>query len=157
MSEKIIVLGSNSFSGASFISWLLNRNNEVKIVGISRSNEPDDPFLPYKISPDYRDRFYFHQIDMNHDIDSVIQIIRSFEPNYIVNFAAQGMVAQSWDNPVQWLQTNVLSLASLLHGIYRFDFINCFIQASTPEVYGVNDNMGGDIWLVFPISIFTKV
>ena len=140
-SDRFVVLGSNSFSGASFVSYLLDQANTEKIIGISRSNEPDDVFLPYKSILGYVDRFSFRKLDLNHDLDSIIELIQDFKPSYIVNFAAQGMVSQSWDNPAQWIQTNVQSLASLLQGIHKFDFIKCFIQASTPEVYGTSDNM----------------
>ncbi len=141
MNDRFVVLGSNSFSGASFVSYLLGLENVEKVVGISRSNELDDAFLPYKNVPGYKSRFSFHKLDLNQEIDEVISLIDGFRPSYIVNFAAQGMVSQSWDNPTHWIQTNVLSLASLLQGIQKFDFIECFIQASTPEVYGASDNM----------------
>jgi len=141
MCDKFLIIGSNSFSGASFISWLLNKDSEIEVVGISRSNEPHDAFLPYKSIYNYKDRFSFYKVDINNNVDYVIDIINSFKPSYIVNFAAQGMVEQSWDNPTQWIETNVLSLTSLLHGIHKFDFIDCFVQASTPEVYGMNNNL----------------
>ena len=45
-SKKIAVIGSNSFSGATFVRHLLDKNHSV--LGISRSNEPENVFLPYK-------------------------------------------------------------------------------------------------------------
>ena len=44
--ERIIVIGSNSFSGATFIRHLLEKGHEV--IGISRSPEYNDVFLPYR-------------------------------------------------------------------------------------------------------------
>jgi len=141
MGDKFLVIGSNSFSGASFVTWLLDNTSADKIVGVSRSNEPNSSFLPYKNISRYKDRFNFHRVDLNLDTGSIVDIIQDVMPNYVVNFAAQGMVAESWYNPDQWIRTNVTSLAALLHEIYRFDFIDCFLQASTPEVYGANYNM----------------
>ena len=43
--KKVLILGSNSFSGSSFVNHLLNKKT-FKIVGISRSNE-----LHYYFSP----------------------------------------------------------------------------------------------------------
>ena len=46
MPERILVLGSNSFSGASFIASALREGCEV--VGASRSDEIHEVFLPYR-------------------------------------------------------------------------------------------------------------
>ena len=42
---KIAVIGSNSFSGASFVDFALANN--LSVMGISRSEQPNDIFLPY--------------------------------------------------------------------------------------------------------------
>jgi dTDP-glucose 4,6-dehydratase len=73
-------------------------------------------------------------------MDKIVEIIYDNKIEYIINFAAQGMVAQSWDAPVQWFETNTLSLVALLDKIHKFDFIKKFVQASTPEVYGSCNN-----------------
>ena len=36
-----------------------------------------------------------------------------FKPEYIVNFAAQGMVAESWNDPTHWYKTNIVSQVAL--------------------------------------------
>ena len=46
MKEKFLILGSNSFSGSNFINFILQKNH--KALGISRSNEIRNEFLPYK-------------------------------------------------------------------------------------------------------------
>jgi dTDP-glucose 4,6-dehydratase len=141
MGKKIVILGSNSFSGASFVSFLIKRKGVEKVIGISRSNEPNDVFLPYKKDIKNKEKFSFYKIDLNCEIDQAVDLISEFKPEYIVNFAAQGMVSQSWENPDQWIRTNVLSLAELLKEIHKIDSIKGFIQASTPEVYGESNNI----------------
>ena len=130
--ERFAVLGSNSFSGASFVARLLQTGAEV--LGISRSAEPDDVFLPYRWAA--HDRFAFRQLNLNHDLDRIEAALREFRPDYVVNFAAQGMVAQSWTRPEHWLQTNTLAMVRLHDRLRKFDFLKKFVQASTPEVYG---------------------
>ena len=104
MPEKIIVIGSNSFSGASFVPFALDEGFEL--IGISRSAEINPVFLPYKYSGK---NIEFHQLDLNHDLDKIMALIESKRPEYVVNFAAQSMVAQSWDHPDHWFITNVVS------------------------------------------------
>ena len=66
MVEKALVIGSNSFSGASFVSHLLREG--VEVAGISRSAEPPDALLPYKWHDHARFRFY--PLDLNRDLDA---------------------------------------------------------------------------------------
>jgi dTDP-glucose 4,6-dehydratase len=61
MSKKIAVIGSNSFSGAHFVDYILEEGAEV--IGISRSSEPNPVFLPYKNRQNPNFRFY--QLDLN--------------------------------------------------------------------------------------------
>jgi len=131
MSEKIVVIGSNSFSGASFLPYAIDDGFEV--VGVSRSKEPDSVFLPYKY---LGGNIEFHQLDLNHDLDKIMALINSKKPEYVVNFAAQSMVAQSWDHPDHWFQTNVVSTVQFHDHLRRCDFLKKYIHISTPEVYG---------------------
>ena len=45
-SEKILVLGSNSFGGASYVNFALDRG--FKVIGINRSLESHSCFYPYR-------------------------------------------------------------------------------------------------------------
>ena len=132
--EKFIVIGSNSFSGACFSDFVLQNNPSAEILGISRSPEYNGCFLPYKRSGE--DRFSFHRLDLNKDLIRIVEVIREFRPDYIVNFSAQGMVAQSWDQPRQWFQTNCLGIMNLVHELKEDAYLKRYVQVSSPEVYG---------------------
>ena len=110
MTARFLVIGSNSFSGAHFCSYLLRHGDEV--VGVSRSPELHPVFLPYRWLAD-QDHFRFEQIDLNHQLGELITLVKEFQPEYVVNFAAQGMVAQSWQIPEHWYQTNVVAQVKL--------------------------------------------
>jgi len=132
MTEKVAVIGSNSFSGSHFVDYALEKGLDV--VGLSRSPEPHEVFLPYK----ERDiqSFRFHQLDLNTDLQEIMKVLNEFQPQYVVNFAAQSMVAQSWQHPEQWFQTNVVANVMLHDQLRRFDFLQKYVHISTPEVYG---------------------
>jgi dTDP-glucose 4,6-dehydratase len=130
--ETFLVLGSNSFSGATFVATALAAGADV--VGISRSPEPDEALLPYTWAP--HERFTFHALDFNRDLDRIEAVVVERRPEYIVNFAAQSMVAQSWQHPDHWYQTNVVATARLVDRLKKLDFLKKFVQVSTPEVYG---------------------
>ncbi len=142
MSEKFLVIGSNSFSGSHFVALALEEGAEV--IGISRSPEPSPVFLPYRNAQgDHKQsrdkqggRFRFVQADLNQHLDRIVSLVLEFRPDYVVNFAAQGMVAQSWDNPRDWMTTNALAHISLHDKLKKLDFIKKYVHVSTPEVYG---------------------
>jgi len=130
--EKIIIIGSNSFSGAQFVDYVLDHGLEA--IGISRSPELHPVFLPYKKRQNPSFRFY--QLDLNCDLSVIIKIIENFHPDYIVNFAAQSMVAESWQNPEHWFQTNVVATIKFHDHLRKRDFLKKYVHVSTPEVYG---------------------
>ncbi len=132
--SKIAVIGSNSFSGASFIDHALECG--MSVLGISRSMQPDPVFLPYMWRSGIPRNFSFFRHDLNTEFEDIKKQILKFRPDYIVNFAAQGMVAQSWDNPEQWFRTNTLACVRLHHFLKDCDFLKKYVQISTPEVYG---------------------
>lgn len=131
--QKFVVIGSNSFSGSDFIDLLLNdERNEV--IGISRSPEKSALFLPYKQRQEAN--FKFYQMDLNRHMPQIIELLDSFQPEYVVNFAAQSEVAPSWEHPEQWFQTNVVALAKLANVLKDRHYLKRYVHISTPEVYG---------------------
>ena len=135
MLDKVFVIGSNSFSGAHFVDHLLSKG--IDCIGISRSQEPHDVFLPYKKRD--ADKFQFYQLDLNHNLNEIMDIICDVKAEYVVNFAAQGMVAESWNKPEAWYQTNVLAQVKLHDKLRQLDFLKKYVHVTTPEVYGSID------------------
>ena len=129
---KTLVLGSNSFAGACFVNHLLN--NEKTVIGVSRSKEPNPILLAYQNNAN-KTLFQFYQFDINKQINEIFKLISQQKPNIIVDFAGQGMVAESWSAPDQWYQTNIVAKAQLHHFLSQCDFIEKYIRVSTLEVY----------------------
>jgi dTDP-glucose 4,6-dehydratase len=129
----VLVLASNSFSGASFIEFLLRQG--MRVVGVSRSPEAHSAFLPYRWSG--KDgQFSFHQCDLNRDLDRLMALVDAEQPPYVVNFAAQSMVGESWKNPEHWYMTNVVSAVRLHERLRHCAFLRKYVHITTPEVYG---------------------
>lgn len=128
----VFVIGSNSFSGASFVDFALKQG--AKVIGTSRSAEPIHAMLPYK----WRNHveFTFHQLDLNKDLQRITTLLQNTKPKYVVNFAAQSMVGESWKNPEDWYMTNVVSTVKLHDVLRKCNFLERYVHISTPEVYG---------------------
>ncbi len=135
MSGRIAVIGSNSFSGASFVQYCLAQGRTV--LGASRSTEPAHCFLPYRWLPGEKQKnFQFVQADLNHDLNALMAALEKFQPDAVVNFAAQGMVAQSWLQPEHWYQTNVVANVLFHDRLRKAAWLKKYVHVGTPEVYG---------------------
>lgn len=147
--EKFVVIGSNCFSGASFVDFVLSANPQARVIGISRSTEYPDCLLAYRHNK-HINNFTFHCFDMNHELDEAMKVITAFRPNYVVNFAAQGMVAQSWINPEQWFATNGMAVMNLANRLSDQSYLKRYVQVSSPEIYGACDNVTEETAVVRP-------
>ncbi len=132
--KKILIIGSNSFAGSDFVDYLLTKN--FKVYGVSRNKEIDKEHLRYKNNKKLNN-FKFYKINLNFkkDIIKLTKIIKKYKIKYLANFAAQGMVAESWINPQDWYLTNVVSNSILIKEICKLR-IKKYLSFSTPEVYG---------------------
>lgn len=131
--KKVVVIGSNSFSGSDFIDLLLEKGG-YEVIGVSRSPEKTPLFLSYKTKE--KSSFRFYQIDLNKDLELLNTLLDSFQPQYIINFAAQSEVAPSWINPHHWFQTNAVALTKLANLLKDKKYIQKYVHISSPEVYG---------------------
>jgi len=130
--KNIFIIGSNSFSGATFSDYALRTGADV--VGISRSKEANNSFLPYKWNE--HSKFKFHLLDINKNLKEIIDLINDIKPSHVVNFAAQSMVGESWLSPADWFMTNVVSTIKLHDELRKCNFLKRYVHISTPEVYG---------------------
>lgn len=131
--KKVIVIGSNAFSGIDFIDLLLEKGT-YDVIGISRSEEKPDFFLTFKKRSNKNYRFF--QMDLNQDLDRFKQLVEKERPEYIINFAALVEVGPSWDKPEDWFMTNAVAVTKLAKMLTEFKFIKKYVHISTPEVYG---------------------
>ena len=132
--EKYLILGSNSFSGATFADYPRGRRSSMcwrPAAPTSRMTA----FLPYK----WQKRpgtVRFQRIDLNHDLDALKTLLKAERPTHVVNFAAQSMVGESWLHPDHWMMTNVVSAVRLHELLRNYDGLERYVHVTTPEVYG---------------------
>jgi dTDP-glucose 4,6-dehydratase len=130
--DTVLVVGSNSFSGANFADYALAQG--ARVTGTSRSAELVGAFLPYKWHDSAN--FEFRQLDLNKDLPAIRDLLHEVKPAYVVNFAAQSMVGESWANPGDWFMTNAVSTVKFHDELRKCDFLKRYVHITTPEVYG---------------------
>jgi dTDP-glucose 4,6-dehydratase len=137
-----LITGGAGFIGANFVKFLLNKYaDHINIVVLDALTYAGNLM---SISDDIkRDNVNFVNGDIN-DKSIVDKIFADFNPDFVVNFAAESHVDRSISNPRIFLETNILGTQSLLdaarHAWQLSDgsWLNNkkFLQISTDEVYG---------------------
>lgn len=136
--RRVIILGVNSFAGICAMRMTLGAG--MHVLGLSRSPEKPVFYRPDIVaSPEAS--YVFRQRDINHDLDGIMEDVASFQPDYIIDLAAQSMVAESWRTPEHWYQTNIVAKARLIEKLRTYSGLKKYVRVSTPEVYGSTDNL----------------
>ncbi|MBK69645.1 MAG: dTDP-glucose 4,6-dehydratase [Legionellales bacterium] len=137
---KILVTGGCGFIGSNFIlDQLNNKNNEIINVDKLTYAGNIDNLKSINSSKNYK----FIDEDIC-NLNKINQILMEFNPDCIVHFAAESHVDRSIDNPLTFIQTNVLGTANLLISSQKLLHNNKnfkFLHISTDEVYG---SLGSD-------------
>ena len=135
MMKKILILGSNSFSGNHMVSFLLKK--KYFVIGCSQSDQSPPKFNSLSMLPkNLKKNFIFQKVNINKDLKKVEELILKHKPKIIIDFLGQGMVAESWKYPYLTFNTNVLSKIKLYNFLKKQKFIKKYIKISTPEVFG---------------------
>ena len=136
---KILVTGSAGFIGSMFSIKLLERGDEV--VGIDNHNNYYDPEIKndrLKLLKKYKN-YKHYKIDLN-DYDKLSDIFKTFKFNKVVNLAAQAGVRYSIQNPLIYINSNILGFSHILENC-RHNKVEHLVYASTSSVYGANTKM----------------
>ena len=134
--EKILVTGSSGFIGMHLCKSLLDEGNQV--LGIDNMNDYYDPALKEaRLKELYvYDNFKFVKTDIS-DYPSVETAFKDFEPEKVVNLAAQAGVRYSIENPYAYMDSNLVGFLNIIE-LCRHYKVEGLIYASSSSVYGGN-------------------
>lgn len=130
------VLGSNCFTGSHIVDALL-ANSVNRVIGISRSPEYKDFFLPYKnrANGDFR----YHGIDMVRGFDQLVRLLDEVQPTVVINVAALSEVGLSNERPTEYFEINTLAVTRLCEYLRGCSYFESYVHISSGEVFGSCD------------------
>ena len=136
---KILVTGSAGFIGSALTLRLLQRCDEV--VGIDNHNDYYDPAIKEaRLARFSGHTNYTHlRIDLA-DRVAIEAAFQAHKPNRVVNLAAQAGVRYSIENPLAYINSNIVGFAHILEGC-RHHGVEHLVYASSSSVYGANTTM----------------
>jgi UDP-glucuronate 4-epimerase len=136
---KVLVTGSAGFIGSTLTLRLLARGDTV--IGIDNHNAYYDPTLKEARLARFADHpNYTHlRIDLA-DRAAIENAFTTHKPQRVVNLAAQAGVRYSIENPLAYIESNIVGFAHILEGC-RHHGVEHLVYASTSSVYGANTAM----------------
>ena len=136
---KILVTGAAGFIGSALSIRLLDRGDEV--IGIDNLNDYYDPKLKEARMARHLDHPNFTHVNIDlEDREGIKKLFEKEKPQGVVNLAAQAGVRYSIENPLAYVDTNLVGFAHILEGC-RHNNVEHFVYASSSSVYGSNTNM----------------
>lgn len=136
---KVLITGSAGFIGSALTLRLLERGDTV--IGVDNHNNYYDP----QIKEDRLARFadhpgYIHlRLDLA-DREGIYTCFKAHKPQRVVNLAAQAGVRYSIENPLAYIDSNIVGFAHILEGC-RHNDVEHLVYASSSSVYGANTTM----------------
>ena len=136
---KVLVTGTAGFIGSAVAMKLLDRGDSV--IGIDNHNPYYDPDLKQaRVDRFINNANYQHlRIDLV-DRSAITEAFEHHQPQRVVHLAAQAGVRYSIDNPLAYIDSNLVGFTHILEGC-RHHGVEHLVYASTSSVYGANTAM----------------
>ncbi len=134
-----IVTGSAGFIGHALSEKLLQKGDFV--VGVDNHND----YYDTKIKEARLERlikysnYKHYKLDIS-DRQSLDQVFKENKIQRVVNLAAQAGVRYSMENPLAYINSNIVGFAHILENCRKYN-IDHLVYASTSSVYGANTKM----------------
>jgi len=132
--KNLLVTGGCGFIGSNYINYIFEKYNDFNIINIDAmyycASENN-------IDCNVRNSKRYTLIKGNLcSYDLVYHVIVSYKIDYVIHFAAQSHVQNSFEDALQYTKDNVFGTHNLLEAARKYGKVKKFIHVSTDEVYG---------------------
>lgn len=147
--KKILVTGAAGFIGANLVKRLLKENHDSTIIGIDNLNDYYDVTIKeYRLKrleeislEETNNQWIFVKGNIA-DKAAIEEIFEKYQPEVVVNLAAQAGVRYSITNPDAYIEANLIGFYNILEACrHSYDHgagVEHLVYASSSSVYGTN-------------------
>jgi GDPmannose 4,6-dehydratase len=140
ITKKVLITGVTGQDGSNLVRHLLKNTNHLIYGSIRRLS-----VINHENIADIKDpRFSLINLDIT-DQQSIINNMKIIVPDYVINFAAQSFVGESWNSPINTFTTNTLSVMYFLEAIREYNPSCRFYSAGSSEELGDVDYSPQDL------------
>ena len=137
--KKILLTGHTGFKGSWLSLWLQKLN--ANIIGFSKSI-PTNPSL-FQLT-NIEDGMTSIIGDVC-DYDKLEEVVKEYKPEIVIHMAAQAILRESYNNPVETYATNVMGTVNLLESIRKIGNVKVILNVTTDKCYEPNELSKGHI------------
>jgi UDP-glucuronate 4-epimerase len=151
---KVLITGAAGFIGNALAIRLLERGDEV--IGIDNLNDYYDPELKKARLARVEGNAGFTDVRIDlENREGIAEVFAKHKPHRVVNLAAQAGVRYSLENPMAYVDTNLVGFMNILEGC-RYNDVEHLVYASSSSVYGSNTKMPFSVHdnVDHPVSIY---
>jgi len=127
--KKVLITGHTGFKGSWLSIWLQQLGADVLGIALEPATNPS----LFDVA-NVAEGMQSHIIDIN-DLVAVKQVFHAFQPDIVFHMAAQALVRESYDNPVETYQTNVMGSLNILEAIRSCESVKSAIMVTTDKCY----------------------
>jgi len=138
---RYLVTGGAGFMGSNFVRYILGKYKDVTVLVYDKLTYAGRLENLHDVLKDRRLKFVRADIC---DMETLSKVVKEFQPDVIVNFAAETHVDRSINNPAPFVKTNILGVFTLLEVARKLE-TPLIVHISTDEVYG-------DLWDREPVD-----
>ena len=141
---KILVTGAAGFIGSNLVKMIYRRYENPVVVGVDNMNNYYDVALKEERLRELQDLPDFHFIKGNIADKALIdRLFAEYQPEVVVNLAAQAGVRYSITNPDAYIEANLIGFYNILeacrHSYEQYEGgVKHLVYASSSSVYGSN-------------------
>ena len=136
---KILVTGTAGFIGSSLVKNLLLK--DYFVIGVDNHNDYYDVDLKNaRVNQFLDNKNYVHFRESLENSEALTGIFKKYNPDIVVNLAAQAGVRFSIENPAAYVSSNIIGFTNILENCKLFS-VSHLVYASTSSVYGANMKM----------------
>ncbi len=127
--KSIVITGHTGFKGTWLVNWLYQLGGNITGIALDPPTNPSH-FNACKIKSKIND-IRINLLDQK----SVQQIILDTKPDYVFHLAAQGLVRNSYNDPVDTWKTNVLGTLNVLESLRKLNKKCAAVMITTDKCY----------------------
>ncbi|MCB1802383.1 MAG: NAD-dependent epimerase [Gammaproteobacteria bacterium] len=136
---RVLITGSAGFIGSALSLRLLERGDEV--IGVDCLDPYYDVTLKQARLARTTDHDRYTDVRARiEDREAMTETFRKYQPQRVINLAAQAGVRYSIENPAAYVDSNLVGFGNILEGC-RHNGVEHLVYASSSSVYGSNTNM----------------